>query len=79
MFIICGWVISRAPIKKRFVRAGDGKGTTFADNEGARFPPGLQVEEEGEEAKEEEYTVGEVKAGTLVLIHGNILTRARRI
>jgi ectoine hydroxylase-related dioxygenase (phytanoyl-CoA dioxygenase family) len=67
----------RAPIRKRFVRSENGKGTTFIDNETARFPPGLKVEEEGEDANEE-YTVGEVKAGTLVLIHGNILHKSEK-
>ena len=67
----------RAPIRKRFVRSENGQGTTFIDNESASFPPGLQVEEEGEDAKEE-YTVGEVKAGTLVLIHGNILHKSEK-
>jgi hypothetical protein len=68
----------RAPIRKRFVRSENGQGTTFMDNEGAKFPPGLRVDEEqGEEAKEE-YTIGEVKAGTLVLIHGNILHKSEK-
>jgi phytanoyl-CoA hydroxylase len=67
----------RAPIRQRFVRAEGGQGTTFADNDGAKFPPNLQVEEEGEETKED-YTIGEVKAGTLVLIHGNILHKSEK-
>jgi phytanoyl-CoA hydroxylase len=67
----------RAPIRQRFVRAEGGRGTTFADNDGAKFPPNLQVEEEGEETKED-YTIGEVKAGTLVLIHGNILHKSEK-
>jgi ectoine hydroxylase-related dioxygenase (phytanoyl-CoA dioxygenase family) len=59
------------------VRSKCGHGTTFIDNDTAKFPPGLQTEEEGEEANEE-YTVGEVKAGTLVLIHGNILHKSEK-
>jgi ectoine hydroxylase-related dioxygenase (phytanoyl-CoA dioxygenase family) len=71
----------RAPIKQRFVRTG--KGTGFIDNEGARFPKGLETEvsdKEGFEVvdKEEVYDMGEVKAGTLVLIHGNILHKSER-
>ena len=77
----------RAAVEKRFVRTG--KGTGFVENEGARFPDGLQREEKREDGdaaekeyelvqKEEEYTMGEVKAGTLVLIHGNILHKSER-
>lgn len=70
----------RAPIKQRFVRTGgslDGKetGTGFIDNEGQRFPKGLQTDQE---RQDEEYTPGEVKAGTLVLIHGNILHKSEK-
>ena len=68
----------RAPIEKRFVRTRkDGKeGTGFANNEGPRFPRGLQSEANGN--KEEVYDMGEVKAGTLVLIHGNILHKSEK-
>jgi phytanoyl-CoA hydroxylase len=68
----------RAPIEKRFVRTHkDGKeGTGFADNEGPKFPRGLQPEANG--PKEEVYDMGEVKAGTLVLIHGNILHKSEK-
>ena len=68
----------RAPIEKRFVRTQkDGKeGTGFADNEGPKFPRGLQSE--ANENKEEVYDMGEVKAGTLVLIHGNILHKSEK-
>jgi phytanoyl-CoA hydroxylase len=74
----------RAAVTKRFVRTGkdDGaEGTGFIDNEGAQFPKALQREQNGAtngEAKEEEYTMGEVKAGTLVLIHGNVLHRSEK-
>ncbi|KAK5168179.1 uncharacterized protein LTR77_006747 [Saxophila tyrrhenica] len=65
----------RAPIKDRFVRSADGKGTTFTANTGAEFPEGLQ----SEDAKEEEkYELGEVKAGTLVLVHGNVLHKSEK-
>lgn len=73
----------RAAIEKRFVRTG--KGTGFIDNEGARFPKGLKAEVNGSEKedyevveKEERYDMGEVKAGTLVLIHGNILHKSEK-
>ncbi|PSN68296.1 phytanoyl-CoA dioxygenase family protein [Corynespora cassiicola Philippines] len=67
----------RTPIEKRFVRTGtgDAEGTGFIDNDGAKFPNTVQQESGGEE---EEYTMGEVKAGTLVLIHGNILHKSER-
>ena len=57
----------RAPIKDRFVRSPDGKGTTFASNTGSEWPSSL---ENDLKPKEEVYELGEVKAGTLVLIHG---------
>jgi phytanoyl-CoA hydroxylase len=71
----------RASIEKRFVRTG--KGTGFIDNEGARFPKNLKTEVSGEieyevVEKEEVYDMGEVKAGTLVLIHGNILHKSEK-
>lgn len=65
----------RAPVKSRFVRTSNGKGTGFADVEGARFPKGLEAQEE---ERDEEYTLGEVKAGTLVLIHGNLLHKSEK-
>lgn len=80
----------RAPIDKRFVRTttATSEGTGFIDNQGARFPPDLQTEANsahpGEQdgyhvvEKEERYDMGEVKAGTLVLIHGNILHKSEK-
>lgn len=78
----------RASIEKRFVRMGEAghEGTGFIDNDGARFPEGLKLESNGGDGekdyelveKEEEYTMGEVKAGTLVLIHGNILHKSEK-
>lgn len=66
-----------AEVGKRFVRKAGGGGTEFIDNGGARFPPGkeygkTEAEEEGE------YVLGEVKAGTLVLIHGNLLHKSEK-
>jgi phytanoyl-CoA hydroxylase len=75
----------RAAIEKRFVRTGNGTG--FMDNEGARFPKKLQNgandAANGEKdyevvEKEEQYDLGEVKAGTLVLIHGNTLHKSEK-
>lgn len=65
----------RAPIRSRFVRSEDGAGTTFVETEGAQWPRGL--EEDGE-VKKEVYELTEVKAGTLVLIHGNVLHKSEK-
>lgn len=65
----------RAPIRDRFVRSDDGKGTTFTSNSGSQWPDGL---EEDKEVKKEVYELGEVKAGTLVLIHGNLLHKSEK-
>lgn len=71
----------RAPIEKRFVRTGEGdkEGTGFIDNDGARFPLDLQNGAATNGAPTDEaYDMGEVKAGTLVLIHGNILHKSEK-
>ncbi|KAI1303424.1 phytanoyl-CoA dioxygenase [Xylaria venustula] len=69
-----------APVRQRFVRAAGNSGTEFMDNVGPRFPAG---DEYGEDKKDggkdgEEYVMGEVKAGSLVLIHGNLLHKSER-
>ncbi|KAK4042704.1 hypothetical protein C8A01DRAFT_13712 [Parachaetomium inaequale] len=65
-----------AAVDKRLVRKGDGEvGTEVVVNEGARFPRG---EGYGEEVKGGEYVPREVKAGSLVLIHGNLLHKSER-
>lgn len=66
-----------AEVGKRFVRRGDGEGTEFVGNEGSVFPrvEGYGAKVEGEER---EYKLGEVKAGTLVLIHGNLLHKSEK-
>ncbi|RDW91147.1 clavaminate synthase-like protein [Coleophoma crateriformis] len=65
-----------AEVDKRFVRKKDGSGTEFIDTDTARFPNGdgygVEVGGEGE------YKIGEVKAGTLVLIHGNLLHKSEK-
>lgn len=65
----------RAPIRNRFVKQEGGSGTGFVDNEGAQWPRGL---EEDKEVKKEVYELAEVKAGTLVLIHGNSLHKSEK-
>ena len=67
----------RSPVNSRFVRKEEG-GTGFEDVEGARFPEGLEVEKMGKPPDEEVYELGEVKSGTLVLIHGNLLHKSEK-
>ncbi|KAI1362346.1 phytanoyl-CoA dioxygenase [Xylaria arbuscula] len=72
-----------APVRQRFVRAaaGDGKsGTEFMKNSGPWFPAGDEYGGNNLEwgAKQAEYVMGEVKAGSLVLIHGNLLHKSER-
>ncbi|OAA43316.1 phytanoyl-CoA dioxygenase family protein [Metarhizium rileyi] len=64
-----------AAVEKRLVRREGGVGTEMVDNAGARFPGGA-----GEERphRAEGYVPGEVKAGDLVLIHGNLLHKSER-
>ncbi|KAK4152919.1 hypothetical protein C8A00DRAFT_44103 [Chaetomidium leptoderma] len=69
-----------AAVEKRLVR-GRTEGTEMVGNEGGRFPRGEGYGKE-EELKGEgdggEYVPGEVKAGSLVLIHGNLLHKSER-
>ncbi|KAL7938915.1 hypothetical protein V8C35DRAFT_289544 [Trichoderma chlorosporum] len=64
-----------APVEKRLVRKAGGTGTEIVDNDGLKFPPG---DEYGGEKRDGEYIAGEVKAGDLVLIHGNLLHKSER-
>ena len=66
----------RALVKSRFIRK-DGGGTGFEDVAGAKFPENLEIEER-EDDEEEGYELGEVNAGTLVLIHGNLLHKSEK-
>lgn len=67
----------RTPVKQRFVRKPDNSGTTFEEIEAdeKRWPREFQHDES---EKQEEYVLGEVSAGTLVLIHGNILHKSEK-
>lgn len=64
----------RTAVRERFVRLGNG-GTRFKSANVPRFPKGMEVEGE---AGEEEYTLGEAQAGTLMLIHGNLLHKSEK-
>ncbi|KAK5662727.1 hypothetical protein OQA88_6134 [Cercophora sp. LCS_1] len=67
-----------AAIEKRLVRKAGDEGTEMIDNEGARFPRGDGGCGGEKKDGEEEYVAGEVKAGSLVLIHGNLLHKSER-
>ncbi|XXH03807.1 hypothetical protein Hte_010213 [Hypoxylon texense] len=69
-----------APVRQRFVRAPEKGGTDFIENEGAQFPAGDSYGEEKKDGQGEEgeYKMGEVKAGSLVLIHGNLLHKSEK-
>ena len=66
-----------APVSQRLVRKPRGVGTEMADNSGPQFPPGDEYAEK-EDGVGGEYVPGEVKAGTLVLIHGNLLHKSEK-
>ena len=72
------------PVRKRFVKRTEGEGTEFVDVQGGRFPRGEdgrggEWPGEGEvDVEGEEYMTEEVKAGTLVLIHGNLLHKSEK-
>jgi ectoine hydroxylase-related dioxygenase (phytanoyl-CoA dioxygenase family) len=64
-----------APIEKRFVSRKDGSGTEFIENKGRIFPLGKEF---GVGEVQGEYHLAEVKAGTLILIHGNLLHKSEK-
>ncbi|KAH6968433.1 hypothetical protein DER45DRAFT_10088 [Fusarium avenaceum] len=66
-----------APVEKRLVRKADNAGTEMVDNDGPQFPA---TDGYGKDAPEgqHEYIPGEVKAGDLVLIHGNLLHKSEK-
>ncbi|KAL7786635.1 hypothetical protein V8C37DRAFT_391921 [Trichoderma ceciliae] len=65
-----------APVEKRLVRKAGGTGTEIVDNDGPKFPPGEGYG--GEQPRGGEYRAEEVRAGDLVLIHGNTLHKSER-
>ncbi|CAN8106020.1 unnamed protein product [Discula destructiva] len=68
-----------APISKRLVRKAANAGTEMVDNTGSQFPLGEAYgERPGVVARDEDYVPGEVKAGDLVLIHGNLLHKSEK-
>ncbi|KAH7326215.1 phytanoyl-CoA dioxygenase [Stachybotrys elegans] len=69
-----------APVENRLVRKPLDAGTDMVPNDGPRFPPveGFGGERPAGWDKPEAYVPGEVKAGDLVLIHGNLLHKSER-
>lgn len=66
-------------IKRRFVRAPDGTGTTFVENDGPALPKGLDEDPDtGEQGENDDFEILDVKAGDLVLIHGNVLHKSEK-
>jgi phytanoyl-CoA hydroxylase len=70
----------RAAVKERFARTReDPNVTAFEEVAGeGRWPRDFKHEEKEAEGREEVYDLGEVKAGTLVLIHGNTLHKSEK-
>ena len=67
----------RAEVKSRFVRkAGEAEGTEFIATK-TPWPRDFQHEDPGSNA-DEIFDMGETKAGTLVLIHGNLLHKSEK-
>lgn len=64
-------------IRRRFVRAPEG-GTTFVPNEGHSLPLGKDEEQTLDGQADEDFEVLNVKAGDLVLIHGNVLHKSEK-
>lgn len=75
-----------APVRKRLMRRDDRTGTHIVDNPGPQFPVTASPESESnlniiapdEEDDASKYVLGEVKAGSLVLIHGNLLHKSEK-
>ncbi len=66
----------RAPITDRFVRVNGGTGFEAVEQEDCRWPTNFEHEDQAN--TDEDYMLGEVEAGTLVLIHGNILHKSEK-
>lgn len=64
-------------IRRRFVRAEEG-GTTFVPNDGPSLPLGKDEEQTLDGQADEDFEILNVKAGDLVLIHGNVLHKSEK-
>ncbi|KAK2810515.1 hypothetical protein FQN49_008534 [Arthroderma sp. PD_2] len=68
-------------IRRRFVRTGSGhaEGTEFVEWNGPNLPTTINEESKGKEdyvPDEKDYELVEIKTGSLVLIHGNVLHKS---
>ncbi|KAK2741724.1 hypothetical protein FQN55_008223 [Onygenales sp. PD_40] len=72
----------RGYVKRRFVRAEGGEGTEFIPWEGTGLASELQEGDDGKgevyTPRDEDFELLDVKAGDLVLIHGNVLHKSER-
>ncbi|UZP36165.1 hypothetical protein NXS19_003981 [Fusarium pseudograminearum] len=66
-----------APVEKRLVRKDGNAGTEMVNNDGPRFPAADGYGKD-EPKDKHDYVPGEVKAGDLVLIHGNLLHKSEK-
>ncbi|KAF5651498.1 phytanoyl dioxygenase family [Fusarium sp. NRRL 52700] len=66
-----------APVEKRLVRKAGNVGTEMVDNDGPKFPTAAGSGQAAPDGPHE-YVPGEVKAGDLVLIHGNLLHKSEK-
>lgn len=64
-------------ITRRFVRKTNAPGTEFVQNTGHTLPKGMD-EEKVESPAEEDLEILDIKAGSLVLIHGNVLHKSEK-
>ncbi|KAJ5692675.1 Phytanoyl-CoA dioxygenase domain-containing protein 1 [Penicillium macrosclerotiorum] len=64
-------------ITRRFVRKSDDKGTEFVENAGPSLPKGME-EDKVEAPADEDLEILNVKSGSLVLIHGNVLHKSEK-
>lgn len=64
-------------IARRFVRKSEGSGTEFIENTGPALPKGME-EEKVESPIDDDLEILDVKAGALVLIHGNVLHKSEK-
>jgi ectoine hydroxylase-related dioxygenase (phytanoyl-CoA dioxygenase family) len=65
-------------IRRRFVRTADGQRTTFIENDGPTLPKGSDEDDQEKDEQAEDFEILDVKAGDLVLIHGNVLHKSER-
>ncbi|KAL1953916.1 hypothetical protein VTO42DRAFT_2038 [Malbranchea cinnamomea] len=67
-------------VTRRFVRKENGEGTEFVEWNGAGLPRGMETNEKEDlyQPRDEDFELVDVPAGSLVLIHGNVLHTSER-